>query len=167
MQCWAFFYSIAHMVSSLETYGNRGGCYKSKPCWLLRSKMNDSHYTHLTSILPYQSRFYSSSHVRCMLACACLNREYTRRWRQRLMLTGPASDARSRTDLQVLFSILVFPILIWASLSMWNILAHILAHFQVKNVGQRWCTLSKCICSMKCHLAAHVGLELIRHFPSS
>jgi hypothetical protein len=26
--------------------------------------------------------------------------------------------------------------------------------------------LSKCMCSMKCHLEAHVGLELIRQFPS-
>jgi hypothetical protein len=27
--------------------------------------------------------------------------------------------------------------------------------------------LSKCICLMKCYLEAHVGLELIRQFPSS
>ena len=59
MLCWAFFHSIAHRVSSPSWGNNRVGCHNSKPCWLLRPKINGSHCTHSTLILPYQSRFYS------------------------------------------------------------------------------------------------------------
>ena len=74
MLCWAFFYLIAHKVSSPSWGDNRVGCYNSKPCWLLRPKMNDSHCTHSTLILPCQSKFYSSFQLGYLIV-ECIGRE--------------------------------------------------------------------------------------------